>query len=174
MRSDSEKTMLYFIVEYLQKEHPQALDFYHDFKTVEKVKETQQAALLGEVQQLDGGLTKIDEFCQNPASQCGRFQQHTSPFLQVSRESVLSLRNLNKKTSERYLEVLNYFGEPKTTTISIFFCTIQQFVVLFEKTKFTLSKATARNAPKTSVPKTSSVSAIDRVIAELKSGEAFL
>jgi len=178
-RTDPEKTLLYFIIEFLQREHPHAIDFYHDFKFIDKAKDIQQiTSLLSDVQSLDNGIKNTEEFCSNPAAQCGKFLNSVQDFIPIAKQKVQILRELYKTANENFLELLIYFGEPKTTPVGNFFGTLHSFIVSFEKTKFSIAKrdtvlkgAKNTNAGMHSVP---SQGTLDRLIAGLKSGEAFV
>jgi len=177
-RSDAEKTMLFFVIEYLQQEYPDTIDFYHDFKSLDKAKEIQQtASLLNDIQLLETGVKKIEEFSQSPAAECGKFKSSVEAFIPNAKTKIQRLREIYKKANESYLELLNYFGEPKTTPTGTYFGTLQSFIVHFERTKFNMvKKATAARKggmQAGKLPSVPSQGTLDKVIAGLKSGEAY-
>jgi len=100
------------------------------------------------------------------------------PFIPQARESVKQLQDAYKTACQDYNSILEFFGETKGLPIGTFFENIHRFILAFENTKFKISRKAnmvcRQNLGKIGLKMPSSGSGtLDKVIAGLKSGQAF-
>jgi len=179
-KKNSELSLLHFLVEYLLEEYPELGDFYHDLKSVEKIKELQQITTLNaETLVLESHLLELGDFMAAPVSEYGQFRDYMEPFVPVARQQIDRLKSTYKKACQEYNTLIEFFGETKGLPVGSFFDTIRQFLFAFETMKFKISRKVAdvarKNLGKMGVKLPTSISngTLDRVIADLSSGQAF-
>eukprot|EP01123_Difflugia_compressa_P011560 TRINITY_DN4673_c0_g2_i1.p1 TRINITY_DN4673_c0_g2~~TRINITY_DN4673_c0_g2_i1.p1 ORF type:complete len:398 (+),score=59.05 TRINITY_DN4673_c0_g2_i1:89-1282(+) len=173
-RTDSDKSLLHIVFEILQVDSPEVIDFYHDFRNIDRAKEIQQInSLLGDIQSLENSIQKTENFLSSPPGQYGSFTECISPFVPYSKEKVQKLRVIHKTASDTYVDLLNYLGEPKTTPVGAFFSTLQGFITAFEKTKFAIARKAVAKKPR-GLPSIPSQGTLNKVIAGLKSGDSLV
>jgi len=179
-KSNTETNMLCVLVEFIQNDYSELSDFYHDLKSVEKAKDIQQiASLLGDIQVLEERLISLTQFMDSPAADSGRFKEYMNPFIPKAQQSIKTLKDLYKTGCGDYNAIIEFFGETKGLPVGSFFEMIHRFLLAFENMKFKVSRkaalASRQNLGKVGLkmPSMMSQGTLDRVIAGLKSGQAF-
>eukprot|EP01125_Pyxidicula_operculata_P009147 TRINITY_DN3030_c1_g1_i2.p1 TRINITY_DN3030_c1_g1~~TRINITY_DN3030_c1_g1_i2.p1 ORF type:complete len:1032 (+),score=314.50 TRINITY_DN3030_c1_g1_i2:1523-4618(+) len=190
-QSDPQKTILHYIVEYVEEGYPECLDFPNEMDAVQKVGDMAQLSFIrDELKSLEEGLEKINSFLQRPESKLGKFQEVMSKFYPTSKKLLEKIRELFTKGEKLFKELLIYFCEPESASLDEFFGTLHQFSVLFVKTKQDLDRRrefAARQKQRALEREkrmkeqgntkkgggSSRVGMLDQAMADLASGDAF-
>jgi len=136
-QSDSKKTLLHTIIEYLYQTYPEIVNFYQELGNSESASELKEMAFVsGELRHLKEAISQIQEFAQKPESKTGKFTDVMKDFLPTSSALVSKIEALYQKAQNLYTDLINFFGESEGTPTSFgdFFGVIYGFCVAFEKT----------------------------------------
>jgi len=134
--SDPQKTMMYFIVEYMEISFPTDCDFYNDLKPLEEVSNLQQLTFVhDELLSLKEGIKLVEDFYNSPGSDYGNFRDAMVKFIPSSKKLVEKIDELLDKGEKLFKEMVLYFGESPATTLDEFFGDISRFSRLFEKSR---------------------------------------
>eukprot|EP01125_Pyxidicula_operculata_P017554 TRINITY_DN6145_c0_g4_i2.p1 TRINITY_DN6145_c0_g4~~TRINITY_DN6145_c0_g4_i2.p1 ORF type:complete len:346 (-),score=84.97 TRINITY_DN6145_c0_g4_i2:93-1130(-) len=193
--SSPDKNLLHFVIEFLQNNYPDTINFYETLKSVEKAADLSQLSIIKEdLKALNDGLAMIEKFNTEDASQVGKFKDVMNKFVPTSKQLLEKLKGLFDKGESLYKELITMFGEPDTTTLNEFFGTIDKFCITFEKTKVNLEQQIASEQKKkeaaekraliqqlkekqtTSKPSgpNNKTSKLDMVFAAIQSGQAYV
>eukprot|EP01125_Pyxidicula_operculata_P005744 TRINITY_DN2009_c0_g1_i3.p1 TRINITY_DN2009_c0_g1~~TRINITY_DN2009_c0_g1_i3.p1 ORF type:complete len:1057 (+),score=291.40 TRINITY_DN2009_c0_g1_i3:85-3255(+) len=151
--SDSKKTMLHFIIEYMQSNMPEYTDMKSDFVHAEKAAELQDSYIRGLIKELNDGVSKIELFLDKKTSEKGNFKAVFGPFLMNSQSKVKSLSDNLNKALDLFQVVASFYGEDKkSSNFNSFFGMVTKFVKLFEATVKDIERRKALEAKRKNAP----------------------
>eukprot|EP01124_Arcella_intermedia_P030508 TRINITY_DN6698_c0_g1_i1.p1 TRINITY_DN6698_c0_g1~~TRINITY_DN6698_c0_g1_i1.p1 ORF type:complete len:603 (-),score=193.39 TRINITY_DN6698_c0_g1_i1:6-1646(-) len=137
--SDPDKTMLHFVVEYIESAYPMDMDWYIELECLEKASSLQQLSFIREeLTLLSNGIKMIEDFCAKPAASVGNFTELMSKFTPTSKKLLSKIEELLEKGEKLFKDMIIYFGESPTSTLDEFFGGIYRFGIIFEKARLAL------------------------------------
>jgi len=182
--SDPQKTILHFIVEYIETSVPSDCDFYVDLQPLDEVSDLQQISVIKEeLLELKNGIKMLEEFIVVPGSNYGSFKDTMSKFVPTSKKLVEKIDELLEKGEALFKEIITFFGESSTTTLQDFFGDLFRFGSQFQKIRLDIhhkreleerqrvrqEQIEQQKKQQAKVPMTR----LERALADLSSGSAY-
>eukprot|EP01124_Arcella_intermedia_P009765 TRINITY_DN1637_c0_g1_i1.p1 TRINITY_DN1637_c0_g1~~TRINITY_DN1637_c0_g1_i1.p1 ORF type:complete len:825 (-),score=196.86 TRINITY_DN1637_c0_g1_i1:6-2480(-) len=129
---ESDKTVLYLVVEYISKTKPDLLHLHKDLNALQKVKDiSDMNVLTSQIQFLENGIKKIENFLLTPESEYGLFFVKFEQFLEDFKPTLNGLQRIHKKTSDQFDLLLQYFAVTESTHL---FGELHTFLSKYKKT----------------------------------------
>jgi len=182
--SDSQRTMVHYIIDYMEVAYSNDCDFYNELQPLEDVSNLQQLSFVQEeLIELKNGISMVEEFNMKPSSNYGSFKDIMTKFIPSSKKLVEKIDELLGKGEKLFKEMVLFFGEAPSTTLEEFFGDITKFSSMFEKTRTDIKRKKELEArqiarqeqlekQKQLQPKMP-VGRLERALADLSSGNAY-
>jgi len=181
--ADSEKTMVHYIIDYMEVAYPEDCDFYVELQPLQEVSDLQKISnIKDELTLLKEGIKLVDDFMANPSSSYGSFRDIMSKFAPTSKKLVEKIDDLLDKGEKLFKEMLVYFGETATTTLDDFFGELYRFGTVYQKTRMDIQhkreieerqKTRQEQIEKQKQQQKIPMGRLEKALADLSSGSAY-
>jgi hypothetical protein len=127
---DRSSTLLHYLVESLNLNHPEVLEIGKEFEEVGAVKGWDTEMLVHQVEELQNGLKRLkpSNILKSSNSHIEKFRSAQSVFIQSAGPSLANLSALSQSMRESWTKTAEYFGDdPSTSKPDTVFTIFDQF-----------------------------------------------
>ncbi|XP_036403759.1 protein diaphanous homolog 1-like isoform X2 [Megalops cyprinoides] len=135
--ADQKMTLLHFVAELCQEQHPEVMHFTEELIHVEKASRVSAETLQKNIEQMGrqiSGLEKDVETFPPPQSDRDKFVEKMTSFVSMAREQYEKVDLMHKSMEKQYEELGKYFiFDPKKMSVEEFFGDLNNFRNMFQQ-----------------------------------------
>jgi len=135
---DNKSTLMHFLVETIEKSHPQLLSFYDELIHLDKASRVSLDSVMKTLKQMDNSIKNLETDLKNSArtvqDKDDKFEECMGSFAKDARDQYSILQAMATKMETLYAELAEYFVFDKQKyTLEEFFSDIKTFKDLFKQ-----------------------------------------